>query len=141
MKLNRATILSIFALLARSVLAADDSPVPPGEKPRPLNIAGAGEGPAWHRPSRSLYFTGGHRITQLDAEGQIHVFSEPSAGANGLLFDQQGRLIVCEAGNRRVTRTEADGSITVLADSYRAMKFNSPNDLTIDSNGRIYFSD
>jgi gluconolactonase len=138
-KLNRAATLFVFALLAASAPAADDSPVPSGEKPKALNIAGAGEGPAWHRPSRSLYFTGGSRITRVDAEGKTHVFREPSGGANGLLFDQQGRLVVCEAGNRRVTRTEA--AITVLADSYRGMKFNSPNDQTIDSKGRIYFSD
>jgi len=58
-----------------------------------------------------------------------------------LLFDHQGRLLTCEARNRRVTRTEADGAITVLADSYGGKKFNSPNDLTIDSKGRIYFTD
>jgi gluconolactonase len=121
--------------------AADESPLPPGEKAKPLNIPGAGEGPAWHRPSRSLYFTGGNRITRLDAAGKSLVFREPSGGANGLLFDKQGRLVVCEAGNRRVTRTEPDGMTTVLADSYQGKKFNSPNDLTIDSQGRIYFSD
>jgi gluconolactonase len=91
--------------------------------------------------SRSLYFTGGNRITRLDADGVEHVFRAPSGGANGLLFDRQGRLIACEAGNRRVTRTEEDGRITALADSYLGMKFNTPNDLAIDSKGRIYFSD
>lgn len=57
------------------------------------------------------------------------------------LFDYQGRLVVCEFTSRRVTRTEADGSITVLADRYDGKRFNSPNDLSIDSKGRIYFSD
>jgi N-acyl-D-aspartate/D-glutamate deacylase/sugar lactone lactonase YvrE len=113
----------------------------PGEKAKPLAATHAGEGPAWHAPSRSLYFTGGDRITRFDADGKEHVFREPTGGANGLLFDAQGRLVVCESSNRRVTRTEADGQITVLADSYRGMKFNTPNDLTIDSKGRIYFSD
>jgi gluconolactonase len=115
--------------------------LPPGEKARQLTTTHAGEGPAWHAASRSLYFTGGNRITRLDADGKTHVFREPSGGANGLVFDPQGRLVACEAGNRRVTRTEADGRITVLADSYQGMKFNTPNDLTIDSRGRIYFSD
>ena len=70
----------------------------------------------------------------------MSVFRE-SAGSNGLLVDVQGRLIACEASKRRVTRTELDGSITVLADSFEGKRFNSPNDLTIDSRGRIYFSD
>ena len=121
--------------------AADTSPLPPGEKARQLTTTHAGEGPAWHAPSKSLYFTGGNRITRFDAAGKSHVFREPSGGANGLLFDAQGRLVACESANRRVTRTETDGRITVLAGSYQAMKFNTPNDLTIDSKGRIYFSD
>jgi gluconolactonase len=112
-----------------------------GEKAKQLTATHAGEGPAWHAPSRSLYFVGGNRITRFDVDGKEYVFREPSGGANGLLFDPQGRLVVCEAGNRRVTRTESDGHVTVLADSYQGMKFNTPNDLTIDSQGRIYFSD
>jgi gluconolactonase len=121
--------------------ARDVSPLAPGEKAKQLTATHAGEGPAWQAPSRSLYFTGGNRITRLDAGGKEQVFREPSGGANGLLFDREGRLIVCESANRRVTRTEADGRITVLADSYQGMKFNTPNDLTIDAQGRIYFSD
>lgn len=131
----------VLLLLLSWPAAADTSPLPPGEKARQLTTTHAGEGPAWHAASRSLYFTGGNRITRLDADGKTHVFREPSGGANGLVFDPQGRLVACEAGNRRVTRTEADGRITVLADSYQGMKFNTPNDLTIDSRGRIYFSD
>jgi gluconolactonase len=68
------------------------------------------------------------------------VFREGGA-PNGLLFDHQGRLVVCEAANRRVIRLETDASITVLADTYEGKRFNSPNDLAIDSQGRIYFSD
>jgi len=70
----------------------------------------------------------------------VQVFRE-SAGANCLLFDPQRRLVVCESRNRRITRTEPDGAITVLAESFDGHRFNSPNDLTIDSKGRIYFSD
>jgi len=109
--------------------------------PTQLNATHAGEGPAWHASSGSLYFTGNNRISRLDSNGNLHVFREPSGGANGLIFDRQGRLVACEAANRRVTRTEINGAITVLADSYGGMKFNSPNDLTMDSKGRIYFSD
>jgi gluconolactonase len=126
---------------AMPAAAADSSPLPSGEKAKQSTTTHAGEGPAWHAPSKSLYFTGGNRITRFDADGKSHVFREPAGGANGLLFDAQGRLVVCESANRRVTRTEAGGRITVLADSYQGMKFNTPNDLTIDSRGRIYFSD
>ena len=88
-----------------------------------------------------MYFTAGDRITKRDSSGKVTVFREPSGGANGLLFDHQGRLIVCESRNRRVVRIEANGEATVLTDKYESMKYNSPNDLTIDSKGRIYFSD
>ena len=93
----------------------------------------------WH-PRGTLYFSGANRITQRDADGTVSVFREP-AGSNGLLIDQQGRLVTCESRNHRITRTEPDGGITVLADAYEGKRFNSPNDLTIDSQGRIYFSD
>ncbi|PYJ86133.1 MAG: gluconolactonase [Verrucomicrobia bacterium] len=127
--------------LTRTAFAAENSPIARGERPKQLNANRAGEGPAWHAPSRDLYFTGGDRITRFDTAGTSHLFREPSGGANGLLFDHQGRLVVCEAANRRATRTEPDRATTVLADSYDGMKFNSPNDLTIDSKGRIYFTD
>lgn len=100
----------------------------------------AGEGPSWD-PKGYLYFVGRNRISRLTPQGKVEVFREPAGGANGTLIDPQGRLVVTEAGARRVTRTEADGSITVLADSYQGKRFNSPNDLTMDSKGRIYFSD
>ncbi|MEX2186738.1 MAG: SMP-30/gluconolactonase/LRE family protein [Pirellulales bacterium] len=104
------------------------------------------EGPAWHA-SGNVYFTdpGNNRIMRRDPKGVLHVFRQPSGGANGLVFDGQGRLIACEGagegGNRRVTRTELDGTITVLADKFAGHRFNSPNDVTIDADGRIYFTD
>jgi gluconolactonase len=100
----------------------------------------AGEGPSWD-PAGYLYFTGGNRITRRDASGKTEVFRAPAGGANGTLLDPEKRLIVCEALARRVTRTERDGSITVLTDHYQGKRFNSPNDLSIDSKGRIYFTD
>src|SRR5262249_36190307 len=63
------------------------------------------------------------------------------AGTNGLLFDEKGRLLACEPDKRRITRTELDGKITVLADKYDGKRYNQPNDITVDSQGRIYFSD
>ena len=62
-------------------------------------------------------------------------------GSNGLVIDSEGRLILCEHGNRRVSRIEADGSITVLADSYDGKRLNSPNDAVYHSNGWLYFTD
>jgi gluconolactonase len=99
----------------------------------------AGEGPAWH-PELGLFFSGGNRITRVAKDGTTHVFREP-CGSNGLLFDREGRLIVCEPGERRVSRIDPDGKVTVLAATYRGKRYNTPNDLTIDSKGRIYFSD
>ena len=111
------------------------------QTPIRLDVQNAGEGPAWNAVTRTLYFTGGNRISRLKPDGITDVFREPAHGANGLLFDREGRLVTCEGQARRVTRTEHDGSITVLADNFEGAKFNSPNDLTIDSKGRIYFSD
>ena len=72
-------------------------------------------------------------------------YRKPSGRANGLDFDPKGRLVACEGantgGNRRVTVTEKDGTIRVLADRYMGKRFNSPNDLTIDTKGRVYFTD
>jgi gluconolactonase len=104
------------------------------------------EGPAWH-PSGNVYFSDieNNRIMRRDATGVMHVFRTPSGRANGLMFDSQGRLLACEGnregGNRRLTRTELDGTLTVLTDNYLGNRYNSPNDLAIDSKGRIYFTD
>jgi gluconolactonase len=129
-------------VVTRNDTANQSAPLKPVEELRQLPmVTHAGEGPAWHADSRSLYFTGRNRITRLAPNGTTHVIREPSGGANGLFFDRRGRLLACEAANRRVTRTEADGSLTALAASFDGRKFNSPNDLTLDSMGRIYFTD
>jgi gluconolactonase len=70
----------------------------------------------------------------------VTVFRQ-DAGSNGLLVDPERRLVVCESSRRRVTRIETNGQLVVLADNYAGSKFNTPNDLTIDSRGRIYFTD
>lgn len=69
------------------------------------------------------------------------VFRKPSGQSNGLTLDKEGRLIACEHQNRRVTRTEKDGTITVLADRYEGKRFNSPNDVIVRSDGAIFFTD
>ena len=131
---------ALFALFLPLFFAAD-SPIAKGARPAQIKTNTAGEGPAWS-PSGSLYFSGGGQIHRRDSDGSAtKVFRADSGGSNGLLFDHDGRLVVCEAKNRRVTRTELNGSITVLADRYEGHRFNQPNDLTIDSKGRIYFSD
>jgi gluconolactonase len=98
-----------------------------------------GEGPAWH-PELGVLTSGNGHINRLSRDGKSSVFRK-DAGTNGLLFDANGHLLACEPGLRRVTRTEADGSITVLAARYDGKRLNQPNDLTVDSKGRIYFSD
>jgi gluconolactonase len=129
-----------FLLIVTAALKAADVPLPAGAKPHNLGSVDAGEGPAWDGKG-NLYFTGDHRITIRDSAGKIHAFRDPSNGAGGLLFDSRGRLMICEGTTRRVTRIEPDGKTVVLADRYEGMRFNSPNDVTIDSQGRIYFSD
>lgn len=91
----------------------------------------------------NLYFTdlGNSRIHKLTTDGRLSVVRENTNRANGLAFDDEGRLIACEGGAKRVTAMSPDGSITVLADSYRGKPLNSPNDLWIDDQGGIYFTD
>jgi len=132
--------LILLVLFVAVTLRAADSPLPAGAKPSNLGSVDADEGPAWDGKG-NLYFTGTNRIMVRNYTGQTRAFREPSGGAGGLLFDRLGRLMICEGGARRVTRIEPDGSATVLADRYQGMRFNSPNDLTVDSKGRIYFSD
>jgi gluconolactonase len=76
-----------------------------------------------------------------EATGAVSVFRAPSDFANGNTLDPQGRLVTCEHGTRRVTRTEADGSITVLADRFDGKRLNSPNDVVVRSDGSVWFTD
>lgn len=113
------------------------SPIVPGAKAKDHGRIGAGEGPAWK--DGSLYFTDGKHINRMDPQGRTTVFRHNAS--NGLMFDREGRLVACESGLRRVTRTEKNGRITVLADRFNGKRFNSPNDLCMDSKGRFYFTD
>lgn len=101
------------------------------------------EGPAADS-NGNVYFTDvrGERIYRWSyKDDSISVYREKTGRANGLMFDQKGRLVACEMGNRRVILDDMEGKITVLADSYKGKKLNSPNDLWIDPKGGIYFSD
>jgi gluconolactonase len=82
------------------------------------------------------------RILRWDeTTGAFGVFRQPAGYANGNTLDREGRLVTCEHGNRRVTRTEHDGSITVLADRFDGKRLNSPNDVVVSSDGSIWFTD
>ncbi|HXY24911.1 MAG TPA: SMP-30/gluconolactonase/LRE family protein [Candidatus Acidoferrum sp.] len=102
------------------------------------------EGPVWFGDGRYLLFSDipNNRILRwLEDTGEVSVFRSPSNYANGNYRDRQGRLLTCEHDSRRLTRTEYDGTITVLMDSYQGKKLNAPNDLAVHSDGAIWFSD
>lgn len=101
------------------------------------------EGPIWFGDLGLLLFSDipNERIMRWVPGQGTGVFRQPSNFANGHTRDRQGRLISCEHGTRRVTRTEIDGSITVLADSFGGKRLNSPNDATVRSDGSIWFTD
>jgi gluconolactonase len=130
-------LVSLCLLPAGSQAA--ESILQSGAKPVLLQEQGAGEGPAWH-PELGLLTSGGGHIYRRDRAGKTSIYRE-NAGTNGLLFDREGRLVMCEPVRRRVSRLEKDGQLTVLAETFEGKRFNQPNDLTIDSRGRIYFTD
>jgi gluconolactonase len=102
------------------------------------------EGPQWFGDGRYLLFSDipNNRILRWDeTTGSTSNFRHPSQHANGLARDEQGRLLVCEHGTRRVTRTEYDGSTTVLASHYQGKRLNSPNDIVCGRDGAIWFTD
>jgi gluconolactonase len=102
------------------------------------------EGPVYFPAGKYLLFSDipNDRIMRYDeTDGAVSVFRQPAGNANGHTVDRQGRLVSCEHGNRRVTRTEIDGSITIIADSYQGKRLNSPNDVVVKSDDSIWFSD
>ena len=102
------------------------------------------EGPVWFGDGRCLLWSDipNDRILKWEEEtGRVSVWRRPADFANGHTRDLQGRLVTCEHGGRRVTRTEYDGSITVLADHWRGRRLNSPNDVVVKSDGSIWFTD
>jgi gluconolactonase len=127
--------------------AGEDAIVPAGSKLEKLWSEGEfTEGPA-QGPDGCIYFSDiGNRIMRFDPKtGKTTEYRKPSGRANGLDFDPQGRLVAAEGANtggkRRVTATDKDGTIVVLTDRWKGKRFNSPNDLTIDRKGRVYFTD
>jgi gluconolactonase len=102
------------------------------------------EGPVWFGDARCLLWSDipNNRIMRWEEEtGGVTVFRKPSDFANGNTRDREGRLVTCEHGGRRVTRTEYDGALTVLMDRFEGKRLNSPNDVVVKSDGSIWFTD
>ena len=102
------------------------------------------EGPVWFGDARCLLFSDipNNRVMKWDEEtGAVSAFRAPSNFSNGHTRDRQGRLVSCEHDTRRVTRTEHDGTLTVLADRHDGKRLNSPNDVVVKSDGSVWFSD
>jgi gluconolactonase len=140
--------VSLLVLAVMSFLAEDPTDViAPGAKLE--KVWGEGEfteGGAMDEDGSILFSDIGDRIMRFDPRtGKTTVFREPSGRANGMIFDGRGRLIVAEGANggggRRVSITERDGTVRTLADNYDNKRFNSPNDVAVDSQGRVYVSD
>ena len=102
------------------------------------------EGPAWFGAGRYVVWSDipNDRIMRYDeTDGSVSVFRHPAGNANGNTVDRQGRLVTCEHGGRRVSRTEHDGSIVTIADRWNGKRLNSPNDVVVKSDGSIWFTD
>lgn len=113
----------------------------------PLEVLGSGfwftEGPIWHPVEKHLTFSDipGNHIRRWSASGGIVSFRNPSNKTNGNTYDRKGRMLSCEHATSRVTRTDLDGKIAVLVTHYKDKTLNSPNDIVVKSDGRIYFTD
>jgi gluconolactonase len=146
MHMHQAIALSFAFLLNDSMSVCDDLVAPDAPLERVASDLRFSEGPAWH-PDGYLLFEDipRNRIMKLDSSDQVSMYREPSGRANGLCFDREGRLIAAEGdssdGGRRISRTEKDGRVVTLADRYHGKRLNSPNDVTVDAHGRIYFTD
>jgi gluconolactonase len=101
------------------------------------------EGPVWMGDANCLLFSDipNNKIMRWSPDLGLSVYRAPSGFSNGHTRDRQGRLVSCEHGGRRVTRTEWDGTVTVLADGYQGKPLNSPNDVVVKSDGSIWFTD
>jgi gluconolactonase len=113
------------------------------------------EGPVWNRSGQYLLFSDipNNAVFKWQQRGGIELFLKPSGytgsapfegkepGSNGLTFDAAGRLVLCQHGDRRITRIEPDGRPTTLVERYQGKRLNSPNDLVFASNGDLYFTD
>jgi len=118
--------------------------VPKGSKPEKIATGFVfTEGPIWDASQGCLFFSDipANKMRKWTEAKGAELFREPSGKSNGLTLDKQGRLIACEHANRRVSRTEKDGTVATIADKYNGKKLNSPNDVVVKSDGSIYFTD
>lgn len=101
------------------------------------------EGPIWFGDMNALVFSDvpSNRMMLWSEAGGVHVFRDPSGNANGNTRDRQGRLVTCSHLQRAIQRTEYDGRVVVLADSFEGKKLNSPNDVVVKADGSIWFTD
>lgn len=102
------------------------------------------EGPVWFGDIRCLIWSdipNNRMLRWTEETGDVSVFRSPTHNSNGNTRDRQGRLVTCEHDSRRVTRTEHDGSVRVLMDSYEGKPLNSPNDVVVHSDGSVWFTD
>ena len=145
--------------IVRSIEKLDDALDALIDVSAPIEVISTGhqwsEGPVWIKDEKFLLWSDvpRNRISKWDPKtGETTVFMDPSGydgpktdwgepGSNGLLLDAQGRLTVCDHGNRRVYRVEKDGTRKTIVDRFEGKRFNSPNDLIIHSNGDLYFTD
>jgi gluconolactonase len=101
------------------------------------------EGPVWFADLQCLIWSDipNNRMMRWTGDGHVSVFRSPSNHSNGNTRDREGRLVTCEHSARRVTRTETDGRVTVIADRYDGKRLNSPNDVVVKSDGSVWFTD
>ena len=138
--------LLLFGIIGGSVLRSQAASIDELVEADTLEQIATGfsftEGPAWH-PDGYLLFSDipGNTIYKWLPDGRVETFRSPSGHANGLTFDRHGRLIACEHSNRRVSRTELDGTIVTLVSEYNGSRLNSPNDAVVKSDGGVYFTD
>lgn len=115
------------------------------ERGNPEKLAGDfqfTEGPIWQADGALLFSDiPASRIYRWTPDGGAQVWREPTGNSNGLTLDREGRLIACEHSGRRVSRTEADGTVAAIASHFNGGKLNSPNDVVVKSDGVVYFTD
>jgi gluconolactonase len=152
---SRAPVLSGFGSVERLDPALDAAIAPEATIEKVASGFQFTEGPAWNAAEGTLFFSdpNANTIYRYDTSGALSLFRVKSGykgldvaayhqpGSNGLAFDKSGRLTIDEHGNRRVTRLEPNGSLTVLADRFEGKRLNSPNDLVYKSDGSLYFTD